>query len=156
MKRALATCLVAGLLGGGLVLAGSGRPWETGSPVPTVSGDGVDPVGSLLSTLGAVMLLGAVVVAVTRALGRRMAGGVVVLASLGAAYVTVTAAGGWSLWRLAVLLGAVLGGAGGALAAAQGHRWASMSRRYDAPSGRRTDHESDPWRALDRGEDPTL
>ncbi|HWM00620.1 MAG TPA: Trp biosynthesis-associated membrane protein [Nocardioidaceae bacterium] len=159
MRRELAVCLAVGLLGGGLMLLGSGRAWDgaaSAAPVPTVSGDAVDPVGSLASTLGAVVLLGTIVVAVTRALGRRLAGSVVVLAALGAAYVATTATGGWSPWRGAVLLGAVLGTCGGALAALRGQRWASMSRRYDAPSTPRPAHESDPWRALDRGEDPTL
>jgi Tryptophan-associated transmembrane protein (Trp_oprn_chp) len=155
MRRDLLVCLVVGLLGGGLILFGSGRPWDSLPPV-SVAGEAVNPVGSLASTLGAVVLLGTIVVAVTRALGRRLAGGVVVLAALGAAYVATTASGGWSVWRVAVLLGAVLGACGGALAALRGQQWASMSRRYDAPSAPKPAHESDPWRALDRGEDPTL
>jgi len=156
MRRELVVSLVAGLLGGGLILLGSGRPWDSTAPVASVAGEAVDPVGSLASTLGAVVLLGTIVVAVTRALGRRLAGGVVVLAALGAVYVAITASGDWSVWRVAVLLGALLGACGGALAALRGQRWASMSRRYDAPSAPRPAHESDPWRALDRGEDPTL
>ena len=156
MRRALAACLVLGLAGGGMVLFGAGQPWDAGAAVPTVSGDDVNPVGSLVSSLGAVMLLGTVVVAVTRTVGRRLAGAIVVLCALGAVYVTVTASGGWSGWRGLVLLGAVLAAVAGALAAVRGSRWAAMSRRYDAPSQPRPEHESDPWRALDRGDDPTL
>lgn len=156
MKAGFSTCLGAGLLGGGLVLLGAGQPWDAAPPVPTVSGDTVNPVGSLVSSLGAVVLLGTVVVAVTRGFGRRLAGVVVALAALSAAYATVDAAGAWSPWRLAVLAGAVLGVLGGVLAAARGPLWAAMSGRYDAPSTPRPEHESDPWRALDRGDDPTL
>ena len=29
MRRELAVCLAVGLLGGGLILLGSGRPWDT-------------------------------------------------------------------------------------------------------------------------------
>ncbi len=156
MSRGLATCLAAGLLGGGMVLYGAGQPWSTAPPVPTVTGDEVNPVGSLASSLGAVVLLGTVVVAVTRALGRRVAGAVVVLAAVATGYVTLGAGGTWSGWRVLVLVGAALGAAAGTLAAARGPRWAAMSRRYDAPSAPRPEHESDPWRALDRGDDPTL
>jgi hypothetical protein len=159
VRHQLATCLAAGLLGGGLVLVGADQPWHPVAPVPTVSGEpgeSVNPVGTLLSSLGAVVLLGTIVVAVTRSVGRRLAGAVVVLAALATGYVTVDAAGGWSAWRATVLAGALLGVLGGALAALRGPRWASMSERYDAPSAPRPAHESDPWRALDRGEDPTL
>ena len=156
MSRGLATCLAAGVLGGGMVLFGAGQPWSSAPPVPTVTGDEVNPVGSLASSLGAVVLLGTVVVAVTRALGRRVAGVVVVLAAVATGYVTLGAGGTWSGWRVLVLVGAVLGAAAGTLASARGPRWAAMSRRYDAPSAPRPEHESDPWRALDRGDDPTL
>jgi O-antigen ligase len=157
MRNPLVVSLTAGLLGGGLVLLAAGQPWGSpGPPVPTVSGDDIDPVGSLVSSLGAVVLLGAIVVAVTRTVGRRLAGAVVVLAAAATGYVTVTAAAAWSPWRVAVLAGAVLGAVGGGLAAARGHRWAAMSSRYDAPSAARPAHESDPWKALDRGDDPTL
>ena len=157
MRRELSACLVLGLAGGDMVLFGAGEPWETAAAsVPTVPGGDVNPVGSLVSSLGAVVLLGTVVVAVTRTVGRRLAGAVVVLCAVATAYVTVTAAGDWSGWRLLVLLGAALGVVSGALAAWRGSSWSGMSRRYDAPSQPPPEHESDPWRALDRGEDPTL
>jgi hypothetical protein len=156
MRHPLAVCLAAGLLGGGLVLLGAGEPWEPAARVPTVPGEDVNPVGTLASSLGAVVLLGTVVVAVTRSHGRRLAGAVVVLAALATGYVTVTADGAWSGWRLAVLVGALLGVVAGSLAALRWPGWAVMSERYDAPSAARPAHESDPWRALDRGDDPTL
>jgi hypothetical protein len=160
MRRELAVCLGAGLVGGGLVLLAAGQPWgdavggSPGTPVPAA--DAVNPVGSLLSSLGAVLLLGAVVVGVTRTTGRRLAGAVIVLGAVAAAYVTVAADDGWSLARVGALLGAVLGLVAGTLAAARGPHWAAMSSRYDAPSARRSAADTDPWRALDRGEDPTL
>ncbi len=156
MRRELSACLFLGLAGGGMVLFGAGQPWQAVAPVPTIVGDDVNPVGSLVSSFGAVVLLGTVVVAVTRTVGRRLAGVVVVLCALATAYVTVTATGGWSGWRALVLVGAVLGVLSGALAAWRGSSWVGMSRRYDAPSQPRPVHESDPWRALDRGDDPTL
>jgi hypothetical protein len=153
--RELVACLVAGLAGGGLVLFGAGRPWNAPDSGALVTGD-VNPVGSLLSSLGAVLLLGTIVVAVTRSAGRRLSGVITAATGLTATVVTATAAGGWTGWRLGVLAGAVLAAAAGLLAAARGPRWAGMSRRYDAPAAPRPPHESDPWRALDRGEDPTL
>jgi hypothetical protein len=156
MRHPLAVCLAAGLLGGGLVLIGAGHPWEPSRPVPALAGEEVNPTGTLVSSLGAVVLLGTVVVTVTRSLGRRLAGAVVVLAGVAVGSVSVTADAPWSGWRLAALAGAVLGVLAGSLAAARGPRWAVMSERYDAPSASRPAHESDPWRALDRGDDPTL
>ncbi|MGH3365884.1 MAG: Trp biosynthesis-associated membrane protein [Nocardioidaceae bacterium] len=156
MRRELAICLAIGLLGGGLVVLGAERPWGTTAATPGVPDSSVDPMGSLASSIGAVMLLGTIVVAVTRTVGRRLAGGVVTLASVAVGFVVVTSDGSWTGWRVTVLLGAVLGAAAGVLAIARGRRWTSMSQRYDAPTGPKPSHESDPWRALDRGDDPTV
>jgi Tryptophan-associated transmembrane protein (Trp_oprn_chp) len=156
MRHEMPVCLAGGLLGGGLVLLGAREPWHAVSASAAAVGADVNPVGSLVSTLGAVLLLGTLVVAVTRTVGRRVAGAVVLLAAVAAAAVAVGAGGGWTPWRAAVPAGAVLAGAAGGLAALRGPRWAAMSRRYDAPSAPRPAHESDPWRALDRGDDPTL
>lgn len=156
MRRELTACLLLGLAGGGLVLLGAGRPWDAASALPAAAVDEVNPVATLASSLAAVVLLGTVVVAVTRAAGRRLSGSLVVLAALGVTYATLDADAAWSVWRGVVLLGAVLAALAGTMAAARGHRWTSMSRRYDAPSAERAAHESDPWRAMDRGDDPTL
>lgn len=153
-RHQLAIALVAGLAGGALVTLGSRRPWQ---PVDLVAGVGTTPQAqeSVAGSLGAVILLGALVVGVTRAVGRRVTGAVVALAAVGVLAAVLTADGAWAGWRGVVLAGAVLGLGSGALAAARGHRWASMGGKYDAP-GSRPAHESDPWRALDRGEDPTV
>ena len=70
---------------------------------------------------------------------------------------------GWS-W-LAVSGGILLAGAG-LFTAVRGGRWRAMSQRYEAPGTRRTSSARGPgaaspdpdaaWRALDRGEDPTV
>lgn len=146
--------MAVGLLGGGLVVVGGREPWR--SPVAGPAGDRVAPAGSLVVALGAVILLGLLVVAVTRTTGRRVAGAIVALAGLVVTSVAVFADGEWMLWRVGVLLGAVLSLGAGALSAARGQAWAAMSERYDAPGGRENRPQSDPWRALDRGEDPTL
>ncbi|MDQ3422109.1 MAG: Trp biosynthesis-associated membrane protein [Actinomycetota bacterium] len=146
--------MAVGLLGGGLVAVGGREPWRT--PVPGPAGDQVAPAGSLVVTLGAVILLGMLVVAVTRTTGRRVAGLIVALAAVLVVAVAVLADGAWTLWRTGVLLGASLALGAGALAAARGPAWAAMSQRYDAPGASEDRHQSDPWRALDRGEDPTL
>lgn len=156
MRRELAVCLAVGLLGGGLVLLGADRPWDSAPVAPSVTGDEVNPVGSLASSLGAVLLLGTIVVAVTRTVGRRLAGAVVALGAIATAGVAVTAEGSWSVWRVAVLAGAVLGLLAGALAVTRGQRWSMMSQRYDAPTAPEREPAGDPWRALDRGDDPTL
>lgn len=146
--------IAAGLLGGGLIAFGGRRPWQAAGPGP--GGDQVAGPGQLVVTLGAVILLGTLVVAVTRSMGRRLAGALVAAAGVVVAVITVTAQVGWSPWRIGVCVGAVLAAMAGGLSLVQGPRWAVMSQRYDAPGTRRTEADRDPWRALDRGEDPTL
>ncbi len=70
-------------------------------------------------------------------------------------------------WPLLTVLAGVLGIVGGALAVLRGPAWSGMGRRYErvAVHGRapaaaaartREDRALDAWRALDRGEDPTV
>lgn len=153
MRRLFAVGLGCGLLGGVLVTFGARRPWESEQVlgVPTAQ----DANTSVAVSLGAVILLGTVVVGVTRALGRRIAGAVVALAAGGVLVAVVTADAEWVGWRFGVLAGGVLGLTAGVLSAALGHRWASMSGKYDAP-GAQAEPDADPWTSLDRGEDPTV
>lgn len=70
-----------------------------------------------------------------------------------------------SAWRWVALAAAVVGFAVGAAVVAYGRRWPVMGRRYEAPgadretaapgSGGETS-DADLWRALDRGDDPTV
>jgi uncharacterized membrane protein (TIGR02234 family) len=91
----------------------------------------------------------------------------------GSAQVQDVATNGWPVVAVA---GALLFACGGALAMARGRRWPGMSARYDAPhrgpataaaggqGGRGApepnragpDDALEQWRALDRGEDPTI
>jgi uncharacterized membrane protein (TIGR02234 family) len=80
---------------------------------------------------------------------------------------TATATGGGTAWPwLAIVGGVLITGAGGA-AAWHGPVWPAMSSRYEAPSSadaavptrQRTTADDAPlaqWRAMDRGEDPTV
>jgi lysylphosphatidylglycerol synthetase-like protein (DUF2156 family) len=145
--------VVAGLVGGGLVSVGSRQPWERDAfapGVPTVP----DAYASVTASLGAVILAGTLVVAVTRTFGRRLAGAAVALSAAGVLFVVLAAGADWVLWRVAVLFGAGLALASGVAAAWRGHTWASIGTKYDAP-GAAPPREPDPWTAIDRGEDPT-
>lgn len=153
MRRAFPVSLGAGLVGGALVVFGGRSPWVPDEALGVAAAP--DAGASVAASLGAVIVLGTLVVGVTRALGRRLAGAVVALAAVGALVAVTSADADWVPWRIAALAGGVLGALSGCLAAWQGHRWASMSRRYDAPASRPA-HESDPWKSLDRGEDPTV
>jgi hypothetical protein len=148
----LGVTLALGLMGGVLVTFGARRSWEEHDAldVPTA------PLAqaSVAVSLGAVIILGTLVVAVTRSWGRRAAGTLVALAGLGAFVAVVSVDADWVGWRLATLIGSLLAAVAGTLSVARGHTWASMSGRYDAPAG--VADESDPWKAIDRGEDPTL
>jgi uncharacterized membrane protein (TIGR02234 family) len=80
---------------------------------------------------------------------------------------SATATGGGTAWPwLAIVGGLLITGAGGA-ALWHGPRWPAMGGRYEAPVGaaaevpvreRSAEGESslEQWRAIDRGEDPTL
>lgn len=72
-------------------------------------------------------------------------------------------------WPAVAIVGAAVFAVGGALAMVRGRSWPGMSARYNAPSasgtaaapGRPTgpvvpDDALEQWRALDRGEDPSL
>lgn len=60
--------------------------------------------------------------------------------------------GGGAAWTSAAALGAA-----GVLTVARGGSWTGLARRYDDGVGPdRGDEPHDLWRALDRGEDPTL
>lgn len=153
MRRLLGFSLAGGLLGSAMVIFGARRPWASGDAlgVPTAP----EAHASVAVSLGTVMLLGTVVVSVTRSFGRRLAGAIVALASVGVLVATTTADADWVGWRVAVLAGGVLGLATGVLTAVLGHRWASMSARYDAP-GDQPQGDDDAWKTLDRGDDPTV
>jgi hypothetical protein len=153
VRRLFGLSLACGLLGGAAVAFGARRPWESEEVlgVPTAP----DANASVAVSLGAVILLGTVVVGVTRGSGRRVAGAIVALAAAGVVVAVVTAGADWVGWRVAVLAGGALGGVAGVLAAALGHRWPTMSGKYDAP-GSGSEREPDPWTSLDRGEDPTV
>jgi len=83
--------------------------------------------------------------------------------------VSATAEGGGTGWPWPALAGGLLIAGAGAAAALHGRRWPGMSARYEKPVGgpaaepsavaeRTTEGDGalEQWRALDRGEDPTL
>lgn len=76
-----------------------------------------------------------------------------------------TADGGATVWPWPAVLGGLLIAAAGAAAAWHGRSWPAMSARYEPPVGGETpvrertsdgDGALEQWRAMDRGEDPTL
>jgi uncharacterized membrane protein (TIGR02234 family) len=173
------------LAGAALVLLAASRTWVTATlsipDYPSVSAAvGGGEAAPLARAAGFVGLAGVLALVATRGLGRRVAGALVGLAGLatvaavvlfwsrtgavaddalrraaagvgGGTHATVVAGSGWPVLAL---VGGALVTVGGLLAAGRGHRWPSMGSRYDAPAARRTT-DSDPWAALDRGEDPT-
>lgn len=158
--RGLLVMVVAGVGGGGLAVLGARNPWQGDAPADVAGAfQVVSAHASVITTLGAVVLLGTLVVPVVRGNARRVVGAVVALASAGVVYAVLAASGEWVGWRVASLLGGLLGLAAGVLALWRAPRWSAMSTRYDAPGtaeGDRRPAEQDPWKALDRGEDPTL
>lgn len=119
-------------------------------------------------------LAGCVGVLATRGWARRAVGAVVALCGVGAAVSSALASGAAAAtrelpaavarpadvavqvtaWPWIALAAAVLLALAGAYAAARCARWPGMGARYDAPKQREA--EPDMWRALDRGDDPTV
>jgi uncharacterized membrane protein (TIGR02234 family) len=82
--------------------------------------------------------------------------------AVGTASATATAVDA-TLWPWVAVLGALLAAAAGALTALRSGSWPGMSSRYERPDGApartaapSSDAALEQWRALDRGEDPTL
>jgi uncharacterized membrane protein (TIGR02234 family) len=158
------------------------RPAPLHDDVLTLSGRDVDTASTALAL---VALAGVVAVLATRGLARRLIGLVVLLAGAGLVWRAVTAGAAVSARRARVFVadrhptvdtsavavrvdvhgGWVILGVGcgvlvvaaGALIAWRGHRWPTMSARYDrraaAPSAQA--RASRLWADLDRGDDPT-
>lgn len=87
------------------------------------------------------------------------------MAGDGAAQLRVAEQADGSPWRWVALVAAVLGLAVGAAVVAYGRAWPVMGRRYEAPSAPGADvadmrsgqaSDADLWKALDRGDDPTV
>jgi uncharacterized membrane protein (TIGR02234 family) len=161
------------------VTVGGGR-----LPALPVSVDGADVV-PVVGALGLVLLAGAVSLAATRNQGRRLAGLVLVGAAVVVGWLTLTsgpaitealrdqtvgAVGNASVssdpdgtfWRWLTLAGAGLSLMAGMAAVAKGPDWPTMGSRYERPTSAVNpgdadgSTESDLWRAMDKGEDPTV
>lgn len=147
-----------------------------------ISVDGADVV-PVVAALGLVLLAGAVALAATKNQGRRLAGLVLVGAAVMVGWLTLTAGPAitdalqeqtvgavgnatphpdGTLWRWLTLAGAGLSLLAGAAAVAKGPDWPTMGSRYDRPTSARpvseveASTETDVWRAMDKGEDPTV
>ena len=152
-----------------------------GTPTDIVSISGARAL-PLLAALALVTLAGSAAVLPTAATLRRAVGVVVVAAGLAGAVLAATAdvsvrrelaaaiaaapasvggAGGpapgteLSWWRWGYVLAAVAGSAAGGAVAWRGHTWPAMGSRYEAPGAAKDEGDTDQWRALDAGEDPT-
>jgi len=150
------------LLLGALVLWGaSGLTWATeaverpGAAVTTIARSGSDIAPELVPLA---VLCAAAVAAVVALSGwvRRVLGGILLAAGLGAAWVTVAARGSLPPRGLA-LLGALLVVAAGVLLLVRGQAMPRLGGSYQTPAAakRSADPDQDLWRALERGDDPT-
>lgn len=180
---------LAGLLCGGvLCLVASGLTWgeatASGRAVPPVSVTGGDLLPAAPAT-GLLALAAVVAVHATRRWGRRLVGGVLLVAgaaTAGWAAVTVgeltdqlvrhagsgyDAATGQPAGPLLVAAGGLLVAGGGLAVALRGRGWPGMGVRYERaarhPAAARrpaersaADRPAAAWDALDRGEDPTV
>ena len=148
-----------------------------------VSGNDALPV---VGGLALVAIAGSVAVLATSGRVRTAVGAVIALASLAAIGVVVTGgdavhdalvssladspamAGDVALqsrladdatgtaWRWVCAVALALSAGAGAAVVRWGSAWPSMGRRYESVGRQRAEADDDPWKALDRGEDPTV
>jgi len=176
-RRALAVSVASCALGAALALLAAARTWtveitQRQAPPGVLrtprTGSALEP---WLTALALVALAGAGALLATKGRSRNLVGAILVLAGLGVlaggvdglATVAHVAVG----WPVLAIVGAVLIGYGGGLAAVRGRSWPAMGSRYERPRAPRSPAEDQPqfigpsasdvamWDALDRGEDPT-
>jgi uncharacterized membrane protein (TIGR02234 family) len=143
--RGLAYSVVACLAGAALALYGATRVWSLQiTERPGLSDLRASTTGAtkapLLIGLALVALAGAGAILATRGLVRRLLGGLLTAVGLGLAANTITtrssldpgaAGAGATLWPTACVLGSALIVVGGLIAARHGHRFPTMSSRYE-------------------------
>jgi uncharacterized membrane protein (TIGR02234 family) len=184
-RRSYALALVACLAGAALAAYAVTRTWSlqvtprTGMSDLRTARTGADAAPWVIG-LALVALAGTGALLATRGVVRRVLGGLLALCGLGVAAGAIigrvrvdpgAAGAGATGWPIACVVGGLIIVLGGVAAARLGHRWPTMSARYErkpvAPAQFRpakavaTDPALEPadnraaWDALDRGDDPT-
>ena len=167
----------AGRVWGTTQVLASGLPSDT----VTVTGTEALPV---VSALALVIVAGSIAVLATSARLRRIVGAVLVITGLVGAVLAFRYDGpvldalgtavnespaftgnntpdvhGMTSWPIIAAVAFVLAAILGVLVVTYGLRWPTMGRKYDSPSARTSaespESESDLWKALDEGRDPT-
>ncbi len=170
-RRELLVAVGLVLLGSAASLLASTQLWIAIDGAADITGTRGRQVSPGSFAFGLMGLAGLVALLATRQVGRQIVGALVVVAGVGLGWASVlgrSTDGGWAAnvgeagvphwtaWPWVALAGGVLVALGGLLAIVRGGRWPGMSSRYDRPSGQTRGSEDDTWRALDRGEDPTV
>lgn len=141
-RRGLTTAVLGVAVGAALVLLGASRVWwqETVARPAPLRPEEIGHTGAslapVLPALGLVALAGAGGLLATRGVARRLVGGLLVVVGV-AMVATVLGQLGERIglvWPLACLVGAVIIGGAGILAARHGHRWPVMGSRYARPA----------------------
>lgn len=141
---------LVGLAASGAALVLASSRWEQSG----------EPVLPALAPVGWLVMAAVPGVVATAGLARILVGSLVVLTAASMAVLAIGSSTPLGAWGAVAVLGAVLGTLVGAAVVLRGRRWPGMSARFgtsgDADGARPGAKPVDPWRALDRGEDPTL
>ncbi len=191
-RREFAAVLAACGVGAALLLVAAGQPWvhvlvALPRPLPdagyALTGRELAPAAGAVGLVGLAGVAGTVA---TRGYPRSLVGLLLALAGVAASYASLRGAGQPAVHRALATEAALLrdgavtaahtgwagvsvaGGAllavAGAVTAARGRKWPSLSRKYDAPGSRagadatggsEPQEAHDMWDSLDRGKDPT-
>jgi hypothetical protein len=160
-RRELVAALMGCVLGAGVTLFAADRPWVHARVVAgslqlplSVRGGSLEPMTPAFGVTAAVAAVGSVHPGAGDLADR--AGALVGTGSGTASEISHTA------WGWLAVLGSVLFALAGAAAVLRGPSWPGMGARYEAPAApapraaAAEDSALEQWRALDRGEDPTL
>ena len=169
--------VLAGLAGAALASVASGKAWfeADGALLPGVRDSDRSADMPLALALSLVVLAGWGALLVTRGRARRVMAGLALLAAVGVVACVAVApftlpdqvrehlpggSGDVSVsitpWFVAAAIGAALSVVALAVAWLRSPAWPTMSSRYDAPATRAAEAgDTDLWKALDEGHDPT-
>jgi uncharacterized membrane protein (TIGR02234 family) len=178
-RRTFWPTVLAGASASALAAVASGRPWATASAEVAGTATDADAVGSDVAPLSLALSLVALAawgaILVVRRRGRRVVSAVGLLASVGVV-VTVALSKGEALdaavellvgepgsgsatvtaWYYTALVTAAVAAVAFVVAMLRLAAWPEMAARYDAPGSQPGDRDqTDLWKALDEGHDPT-
>jgi len=176
-RRTFWPTVLTGAAAAALAAVASGRPWATASAEVAGTATGAEAIGSDVAPLALALSLVALAawgaILVVRRRGRRVVSAIGLLASVGVVVTVVTSKGRAldeavdllvgdagsataTAWYYTAAVAAAVAAVAFVVAMLRLAAWPEMAARYDAPAKRDPERDqTDLWKALDEGHDPT-